>query len=190
MRLIIGLGNPGEDYAATRHNIGRMVVTQAAIRWNIPLHHSRLAHQGAGRFASLPLLVALPHSWMNQSGVFVRDLLSESGLAVENLIVVHDDLDLDFGTIRIRLQGGPGGHNGIHSLIFSLETERFCRLKVGIGRPPVSQDPAQYVLSPFRVEESRQMGPVLSRAVDALESLILEGASTAMNRFNTRQAEE
>jgi PTH1 family peptidyl-tRNA hydrolase len=124
---------------------------------------------------------------MNQSGVFVRDLLSESGIGVENLIVVHDDLDLDFGTVRIRLKGGSGGHNGIHSLIFSLETERFCRVKVGIGRPPDSQEPAQYVLSTFSSEESREMGPVLSRAVDSLESLILEGASTAMNRFNTRQ---
>jgi PTH1 family peptidyl-tRNA hydrolase len=126
---------------------------------------------------------------MNQSGVFVRDLLSESGIAVENLIVVHDDLDLDFGALRIRLKGGDGGHNGMHSIIFFLETEQFCRLKVGIGRPPDHQDPAQYVLSPFSVEESRQRGSVLSRAVDALESLILEGAPTAMNRFNTRQEE-
>jgi len=124
---------------------------------------------------------------MNQSGVFVRDLLSESAIGVENLIVVHDDLDLDFGTVRIRLKGGSGGHNGIHSLIVSLVTEQFCRVKVGIGRPPDSQEPAQYVLSTFKFEESREMGPVLSRAVDALESLILEGASTAMNRFNTRQ---
>ena len=126
---------------------------------------------------------------MNQSGVFVRDLLWETEVAVENLIVVHDDLDLDFGTIRIRLKGGAGGHNGIHSLIFSLETEEFCRLKVGIGRPPASQNPADYVLSPFGVDESQQMGSLLSRAVDALESLIVEGASTAMNRFNIRQAE-
>ena len=126
---------------------------------------------------------------MNQSGVFVRDLLSESGIAIEHLIVVHDDLDLDFGTLRIRLKGGAGGHNGIHSLIFSLETEQFCRLKVGIGRPPANQDPAEYVLSPFSVEESQQMGSLLTRAVDALESLIVEGVPTAMNRFNKRQAE-
>ncbi|UCE63112.1 MAG: aminoacyl-tRNA hydrolase [Nitrospirota bacterium] len=189
MQLIIGLGNPGEDYAATRHNIGRMVVLQAAVRWRIPLHHSRLAHQGTGHLASHPLLVALPHSWMNQSGVFVRDLLSESAIGVENLVVVHDDLDLDFGTLRIRLKGGAGGHNGIHSLIFSLETEQFCRLKVGIGRPPAGQDPAEYVLSPFSVEESHQMGSLLARAVEALESLIVEGAPKAMNRFNIRQAE-
>jgi len=148
-----------------------------------------MAHQGTGHLDSHPLLVALPHSWMNQSGVFVRDLLSETELAVENLIVVHDDLDLDFGTIRIRLKGGAGGHNGIHSLIFSLETDGFCRLKVGIGRPPASQDSADYVLSPFSVEESQQMGSLLSRAVEALGSLIVEGAPTAMNRFNIRQAE-
>ena len=103
--------------------------------------------------------------------------------------MVHDDLDLDFGTIRIRLKGGAGGHNGIYSLIYSLETEGFCRVKVGIGRPPASQDPADYVLSPFSVEESEQMGSLLSRAVDALESLIMEGAPMAMNRFNIRQAE-
>ena len=167
-----------------------MVVKQAALRWNIPLHYSKLAYQGTGHLASNLLAVALPHSWMNQSGVFVRDLLHEFGIAVEHLVVVHDDLDLDFGTLRIRLKGGAGGHNGIYSLIYSLETEQFCRLKVGIGRPPASQEPAEYVLSPFNVEETAHMGSLLSRAVDALESLIVEGSSAAMNRFNVRQPEE
>ena len=151
--------------------------------------NSMLAHGGSGHLASYPVLVALPHSWMNQSGIIVRDLLLEAGLAAEHLIVVHDDLDLDLGTLRIRVRGGAGGHNGIHSLIFCLETEQFCRLKVGIGRPPVNQDPAHYVLSPFSVEESQQLGSIVSRAVDALESIVVEGAPAAMNRFNIRQAE-
>lgn len=189
MHLIIGLGNPGEEYAATRHNIGKMVVGQAALRWRIPLHHSSLAQHGTGYLASHPLRIALPHAWMNQSGIVVRDLLEDFKLSVESLVVVHDDLDLNFGALRIKLQGGTGGHNGIHSLILSLGTERFSRLKVGIGRPPVNQDPAQYVLSPFAPEESRHKDSVLSRAVDALESLILEGPTSAMNKYNTRQTE-
>ena len=166
-----------------------MVVTQAAVRWSFALRDSRLAYQGTGRLGSQSLILALPHSWMNQSGVFVRDLLSESGCSVADLIVVHDDLDLSFGTLRIRMEGGSGGHNGLYSLICHLGTEEFRRLKVGIGRPPASQDPAQYVLSPFSGEESRQVDSILSRSVDALESLIMEGATTAMNRFNTRRPE-
>lgn len=189
MQLIVGLGNPGVKYADTRHNIGRMVVRQAAVRWKIPLHDSSLAYQGKGQLDAKPVLLAIPHSWMNQSGNVVREVLSKSGLASENLIVVHDDLDLDFGILRIRLKGGAGGHNGIYSLIYSLETEKFCRLKIGISRPPAGQDPAQFVLSPFSAEESLRMDSLLSQAVDALESLVLEGASMAMNRFNTRRAE-
>ena len=183
MQLIIGLGNPGENYATTRHNIGRMVAEGAAARWHISLHYSKWAYQGNGILASHPLSLALPHSWMNQSGVFVRELLSEVELGAEQLIVVHDDLDLEFGTMRIKMKGGSGGHNGIHSIIYCLETEKFCRLKVGIGRPTTNQDPADYVLSPFTNEESGSLESMLSRAVDALESIIIEGGTTAMNRF-------
>lgn len=190
MQLIVGLGNPGVEYADTRHNIGRRIVTQAAAQWKIPLHETSLAHQGQGRLDAQPVLLALPHSWMNQSGSVVREVLSKSGLATENLIVVHDDLDLDFGILRIRWKGGAGGHNGISSLIYSLETENFFRLKIGISHPTAGQDPAQYVLSPFSAEESQRMASLLARAVNALESLILEGASMAMNRFNRRQSEK
>ena len=163
---------------------------QAAIRWDIPLHQSKLAIQGKGTLAASPLVVALPHAWMNQSGIVVGDLLTDLGLAPDDLVVVHDDLDLNFGVLRIKSHGGAGGHNGIHSLLDSLETDRFCRVKIGIGRPPAGEDPAQYVLSPFHSEECSDIHSVLSQAVDALECLILEGPPAAMNRFNMRNKEE
>ena len=162
----------------------------ASVRWKIPLRQSRFACQGAGRLASHPLILAFPFSWMNQSGPVVADLLTELEIDSEKLVVVHDDLDLNFGVLRIKSQGGAGGHNGIHSLIASLETDRFHRLKLGIGRPSSGEDPAQYVLSPFYSEESSKIESVLSHAVDALETLVLEGPSTAMNRFHTRCEEE
>ena len=158
----------------------------ASVRWNIPLRQSRVACQGAGRLTSHPLILAFPFSWMNQSGPVVADLLTELEIDSEKLVVVHDDLDLSFGVLRIKSQGGAGGHNGIHSLIASLETDRFHRLKFGIGRPPSGEDPAHYVLSPFRSEETSTIEPVLAQAVDALETFILEGPATAMNRFHTR----
>ena len=163
---------------------------QAAIRWDIPLHQSILAIQGKGSLAASPLVVALPHAWMNQSGVVAGALLTELGLAPDNLVVVHDDLDLNFGVLRIKSHGGAGGHNGLHSLLVSLETDRFSRVKIGIGRPPEGEDPAQYVLSPFHSEEISNIHSVLSLAVDALEALILEGPPAAMNRFNMRSNEE
>ena len=163
---------------------------QASVRWNIPLRQSRLACQGTGHLASHPLILAFPFSWMNQSGPVVANLLAELGIDSEKLVVVQDDLDLSFGVLRIKLQGGAGGHNGIHSLIASLETDRFSRLKLGIGRPSLGEDPAQYVLSPFHSEESSKIESVLSHAVDALETLVLEGSSTAMNRFHTAYEEE
>ena len=162
----------------------------ASIRWNIPLRQSSLACQGAGRLASHPLILAFPFSWMNLSGPVVADLLATLEIDSEKLVVVHDDLDLSFGVLRLKSQGGAGGHNGIHSLIASLETDRFRRLKLGIGRPPSGVDPAQYVLSPFHIEESSKIESVLSQAVDALEILILEGPSAAMNRFHTGREEK
>ena len=162
----------------------------ASIRWNIPLRQSSLACQGAGHLDSHPLILAFPFSWMNQSGPVVADLLATFEIVAEKLVVVHDDLDLTFGTLRFKSQGGAGGHNGIHSLIASLETDRFHRLKLGIGRPSSGEDPAQYVLSPFHLDESSKMESVLSQAVDALEVFILEGRSAAMNRFHTRNEEK
>lgn len=167
-----------------------MVVEQASVRWKIPLLQSKVARQGAGRLASCPIRLAVPHAWMNQSGIVVGELLTDGGLAPDDLVVVHDDLDLKFGTVRIKSHGGAGGHNGIHSLLASLETDRFYRLKVGIGRPPAGEDPARFVLSPFHPQEVSIMASVLSQAVDALEAFILEGAQSAMNRFNRRRREE
>lgn len=128
-------------------------------------------------------------TWMNQTGPAVKALLADLALSPEDLVVVHDDLDLELGRLRIKLNGGSGGHNGILSILTTLETNEFCRLKIGIGRPAPGQDAAEYVLSPFLPEEITLLDESLDRAVVALECLVAEGVTVAMNRFNIRGSE-
>lgn len=184
MHLIVGLGNPGEHYARTRHNIGFRVVERAAARWSVPLKPAGPALRGSGRLGQAEVTLAKTLAWMNESGPAVKALCGELALASDALIVVHDDLDLPLGRLRIKRNGGAGGHNGIHSIIAALETDAFSRLKLGIGRPVPDVDPAEYVLSPFHPEENAIVDQVLDQAVLALECLIAEGVETAMNRFN------
>ena len=189
MFLFVGLGNPGAEYAATRHNIGWMVLQRTAVRWSIVFDFHDPARLGKGQFGSHSIALALPNSWMNQTGFVVRRLIDELEVSPNNLIVVHDDLDLDLGSLRIKVRGGAGGHNGIRSIHTCLESQKFIRLKVGIGRPPVGESSTEYVLSPFRSEEAPLVDEVLSQAVDALECLVDQGASETMNRFNVRRKE-
>jgi PTH1 family peptidyl-tRNA hydrolase len=126
---------------------------------------------------------------MNQSGPSIKGLLEKAQLSPSQLIVVHDDLDLEVGRLRIKQRGGSGGHNGLVSLIETLQTDEFIRLKIGIGRPSPGEDPADFVLSPFSPDDQLRIEPALSRAVEALESLLTEGEAAAMNRFNVRDAE-
>jgi len=122
---------------------------------------------------------------MNQTGEVVQSLLEEKNLCPSDLILVYDDLDLPLGALKIKTRGGPGGHNGLRSVLSSLGTENFCRLKVGIGRPPLHENPADYVLAPFSLEETDQVGIILPKVVDALECVIEEGIPQAMNRFHS-----
>ena len=184
MRLIVGLGNPGEHYARTRHNIGFRVVERAAARWSVPLKPAGSASRGTGRLGQTEVTLAKTLAWMNESGPAVKILCGELALAPDALIVVHDDLDLPLGRLRIKRHGGAGGHNGIHSIIAALETDAFSRVKLGIGRPVPDVDPAEYVLSPFHPEENAIVDQVLDQTVLALECLIVEGVEAAMNRFN------
>jgi PTH1 family peptidyl-tRNA hydrolase len=126
---------------------------------------------------------------MNQTGFVVRAVLQDLNLASPDLIVVHDDLDLPLGAIKIKTRGGAGGHNGLRSVLSCLGTEEFSRVKVGIGRPPENEDPARFVLLPFPAEEWEQVVPTLQKAVDALECLIVEGPAVAMNRFHVRSSQ-
>lgn len=184
MRLIVGLGNPGGEYALTRHNIGVRAVERASARWSIPLSLREAVRRGSGQLGAVEVTLAAPLTWMNQSGPAVKGLLDALALLPPDLIVVHDDLDLPLGRLRIKRRGGAGGHNGILSLFTFLGTDEFPRLKFGVGRPAPGQDPAEYVLSPFSAEELAAVEAAMDRAVDALHCVLVEGLDAAMNRFN------
>ena len=190
MRLIVGLGNPGTAYAQTRHNVGMWVIERAAARWSIRLAKRGVAHRGTGRLGSEFLELAGTLDWMNLTGPPLKGLLRECSLTADDLILVHDDLDLDLGRLRIKQAGGHGGHNGIKSVIEAIGTPQFVRIKIGIGRPAPRQDSADYVLQAFTREEIEILNPCLDLAVDALECLIHRGVSVAMNQFNVREREE
>lgn len=187
MRLIVGLGNPGARYAATRHNIGTSVLLRAAEAWAFKWRQADDRRVGRGRVGGVEVLLGIDLAWMNHSGPAVKALLEEAGLSPEDLVVVHDDLDLPLGRIRIKQRGGAGGHRGVLSILAALESDEFCRLKVGIGSSPPEQDPANYVLSPLSPDELKTLDVTLERCVSALETLITEGVEAAMNRFNPRE---
>lgn len=189
MRLIVGLGNPGAAYAQTRHNVGMWVLARAAARWSIGLVKRGTAQRGSGRLGSELIELAGTLDWMNVTGPPLTGLLRELGLTSEQLILIHDDLDLEPGRLRIKQAGGHGGHNGIKSVIEALGTPQFVRLKIGIGRPAPGLDAAEYVLEPFSREEIEQLEPCLDRAVQALECLVQRGVEAAMNEFNVREQE-
>jgi PTH1 family peptidyl-tRNA hydrolase len=187
LHLLVGLGNPGKSYAQTRHNVGMWVVERAAARWSIRLSPRGTARRGSGRLGGELIELAGLLDWMNVSGPPLKGLLREFDLTPNELIVVHDDLDMEPGRLRIKLAGGHGGHNGIKSIIEALATPQFVRVKIGIGRPAPGQDSADYVLEPVTKDEMAVFDPCLERAVDALECLIHRGPDVAMNQFNVRE---
>jgi peptidyl-tRNA hydrolase, PTH1 family len=187
LHLLVGLGNPGKAYAQTRHNVGMWVIERAAARWSIRLSPRGTAQRGSGRLGGELVELAGLLDWMNVSGPPLKGLLREFSLSSNELIVVHDDLDLEPGRLRIKLSGGHGGHNGIKSIIEALGTPQFVRLKIGIGRPAPGGDSADYVLEPVTKDEMTIFEPCLEQAVDALECLIHRGPDVAMNQFNVRE---
>ncbi|MFZ5876246.1 MAG: aminoacyl-tRNA hydrolase [Nitrospirota bacterium] len=190
MKCVVGLGNPGAQYAATRHNIGFLVADAVSSAHGIrlrPMGGHVLAGQGA--LAGDALWVAEPQGYMNRSGIAVQWLLAESGAGPESLLVVHDDLDLPLGQVRLKRRGGHGGHNGVRSIIETLGTDEFLRLKVGIGRPPTGRDTVDYVLEPFSREEKAAVAAVVERSREAVTVVLTEGVGAAMNRFHASAAE-
>jgi len=185
--LVVGLGNPGPRYEATRHNMGFLVVDQLASRCSDAARWRQTcgSFTAEGRVGVGSVLLAKPQTFMNRSGEALRQLVASTGLSPDQMVVVHDDLDLPFGRLRIRTGGGAGGHKGIRSAVECLGTGDFLRLKVGIGRPEVPGEVVEFVLSPFRSEEQSALPELLCRAADAVESVIVEGPSRAMNRFHT-----
>ena len=188
MKLVVGLGNPGERYAETRHNIGCMVVSRVAARAGLALKRPGYqALYGVGRVATAEAALLLPQTFMNRSGVSVAPACQSLGVAPGDLIVAHDEIDLPFGTLRIKLGGGHGGHNGLRSIMDALGDGSFIRLRLGVGRPPAGGDVSAYVLSRFAAAERARLDDYLDAAGDALELLLQRGAQEAMNAYNNRE---
>ena len=188
MKLIVGLGNPGSRYRLTRHNLGFMVVDALAERWHISVGGKRHeAELGTGEVASTRVVLAKPQTFMNASGESVAKLRRLHRLDPADILAIFDDLDLPLGRIRLRAEGGAGGHNGVASLI-SVLGKGFPRLRVGIGRPPGGADPVAYVLEPFAASERPLVEDAVGRAADGAESWLTQGLDPTMNVVNRRDA--
>lgn len=183
--LIVGLGNPGAEYRQNRHNIGFMVVDTLAEVTRIPLRRVEFrALVGKGSLDDTRLILAKPQTYMNASGQSVAPLMHFYKIPESRLLVVHDDLDLPFGTLRLRPSGGTGGQRGMESIVSQLGTRDFARLRMGIGRPPGRMDPKDYVLHDFDPDQNEMLPEILQTAVDAIRRFIEDGIEKAMNDFN------
>jgi PTH1 family peptidyl-tRNA hydrolase len=183
--LVVGLGNPGPKYADTRHNVGFAVVERLAARAGARFKaHRGVADVAEGRLAGTRVVLARPRSYMNVSGGPVTSVARYYGVEPESLVVVHDDLDLGFGTIRLKRGGGEGGHNGLRSISQSLGTRDYLRARFGIGRPPGRQDPADFVLRRFSAAERTEVDLAVELCADAVEALLSDGLEPAQNRFH------
>ena len=188
--LVVGLGNPGEKYAATRHNVGAMVVDELASRHSIKFssHKSRcdVAAYKLGIGADMhSIILAKSHSYMNETGGPIKALAQFYSVDPENIIALHDELDIPFAAIRSKIGGGDNGHNGLKSLSSAFGTPDYFRVRLGIGRPPGQQDPGDFVLTTFSSTEKKELGEFLARGADVVESLITDGLERTQSRFNS-----
>jgi PTH1 family peptidyl-tRNA hydrolase len=183
--LIIGLGNPGKGYQLTRHNVGFRVAERLARKRGIQFRKRRSGAQvGEGRVGRKKFILAKPLTYMNKSGVAVRKLVKASGIPLERLVVVHDDLDLSCGQLKIKEKGGHGGHKGVQSIMEELGSADFLRVKIGIGKPESPEQGADYVLSPFAADERTPIKKSIEQAAEAIEAIIASGKDKAMTTYN------
>jgi PTH1 family peptidyl-tRNA hydrolase len=184
---VVGLGNPGPAYAGNRHNVGFLVADLLAARMSgrFKAHKAARAEMIEGRIGAERVVLAKPRTYMNESGAPVSALLDFFKAPLERLVVVHDELDLPYGGLRLKFGGGDNGHNGLKSIRRSLGSGDFHRVRLGIGRPPGRMDPATYVLRDFGADERGTLGVEVERAADAVEALVTEGLEQAQNTFNT-----
>lgn len=189
--LVVGLGNPGPRYERTRHNVGQLVVDELAARrgetFRTHKANARVAETWLAPGAD-KLILAKPNSFMNVSGGPVSALAGFYSVPPERVIVVHDELDIPFDTIKLKTGGGHGGHNGVRDVAKALGTADFARVRVGIGRPPGRQDPADWVLDPFGANERQNLGILVGDAADAVEQLVGEGLVAAQQRHHAPRA--
>jgi len=185
-QLVVGLGNPGPQYAKTRHNIGFMVADLLAVRLGAPfkVHKRSGAEIVTGRLGNRSVVVAKPRTFMNESGRHVGPLAKFYSVSPADVIVIHDELDIDFGKIRLKLGGGEGGHNGLRSIANALGTKDFQRVRIGIGRPPGRKDPAAFVLENFTAAERAEVATICELAADATELLLKAGLEPAQNQVH------
>ena len=187
-RLIVGLGNPGRDYEYTRHNLGFLVVGHLAQKNNLRFRKSSFTNglTAEGKVTGNDLCCLLPSTYMNNSGVAVKQAVLSKGLDHSDVLIVCDDFHLDFGEIRIRNKGSDGGHNGLTSVIEQLGTQDFSRLRLGIGTPPKGQESVDYVLGKWTAGEKRQLDEFINRATDCCGVWLEQGIHKAMDQFNGR----
>ena len=189
LNLIVGLGNPGKEYLFSRHNVGFMVVDRLADDLGIRIARSQFdALTGDGSISGRRIMLAKPQTYMNLSGRAVSGLLNFYKLEMDNLIVIHDDLDLPFETVRIKKGGGHGGNKGVMSIINQLGSPDFVRVRMGIGKPARKEMTDDHVLGRFNPEEMKALPDILVRAADAVEAILKAGLAAAMNEFNQRPA--
>jgi PTH1 family peptidyl-tRNA hydrolase len=186
--LVVGLGNPGKEYARNRHNVGFLVADLLASRVGAKFGRSKRAHaevaEGRLGFGGPKLVLLKPLTYMNLSGAPVVSLAQFFKVPVSNVIAVHDELDVPFGQVRAKRGGGEGGHNGLRSMSKSLSSKEYARVRFGIGRPPGRQDPADYVLSDFSGSERKELEFLVDRAADVVEAIVLEGVEWAQNKYH------
>jgi PTH1 family peptidyl-tRNA hydrolase len=184
--LIAGLGNPGERYAATRHNVGAMVVSALCETLGVRLRKVRFlsALAAEAKYRDVPLLLVVPGTWMNLSGPPIASLARRRGIPVDRVIACHDELDLPFGALRIKKGGSTAGHHGLDSLVEAFRSPDFYRIRLGIGRPPGRKDPVDFVLEPFAKVERDEVERLVGDGADAVLSLITEGLSVTQSRYN------
>ncbi|MFO7982406.1 MAG: aminoacyl-tRNA hydrolase [Desulfuromonadales bacterium] len=187
MKLVVGLGNPGNKYAMTRHNVGFMVAEQVARENGISLKKKK--HQGlfgVGRIEGTEAAILLPQTYMNRSGISVKSAIQSLGVPPGDLIVIHDEVDLPFGRVRVKSGGGHGGHNGLRSIKDLLGTTEFIRIRVGVGRPEGEKDVSAHVLSVFPAAEKKALNNVLKGSAMAVAAIFRGGVQQAMNEYNNR----
>lgn len=190
--LVVGLGNPGPEYAQTRHNVGQMVADEVASRWSAAFSsggrtRAQVASARIGGVgpSGVAAVLAKPMSYMNLSGGPVSALAKYYGVEPTDVVVIHDELDIPYGAIRLKRGGGSGGHNGLKDVTKALGTPDYVRVRVGIGRPPGRQAPAEYVLKPFSATERKELDLVVALAADAIEDLLTKGLAEAQQRFHS-----
>ena len=188
MKLIVGLGNPGIEYQFTPHNLGFLTIDRIANNLGIEIRNRQCRALAArATIAGEPVILAKPETYMNLSGLSVRELVTEHQVEVErDLIVIYDELDLSLGAIRIRQRGSSAGHNGMESILGALGTDEFLRIRLGIAPDRKVVDGVQYVLTPFRKAQEKAVDEVIDTAVQAVEVVVKEGPAAAMNRFNRK----